>query len=62
MEVVEEIYGDGEVNRSVNIDIEDMCWDCKQRYGCPLIECLANGLVIPTVPDINVVECRNFYG
>lgn len=61
MEVKEEVFNNGEINRTVYLDKEDMCWDCKQQYGCPLIECLANGLVIPTVLNINVAECRNFY-
>lgn len=36
---------------------DDLCWTCKNQYGCPLIECLNRGLVIPT-EDIIVTECE----
>lgn len=45
--------------RSVVIDRNDICIYCEQQYGCPLIECLANGLVEAT-SDINVVDCAHY--
>lgn len=59
MDVVYEELDDEQINRSVMVSDKDMCWDCKNQYGCPLIECLANGLVEPT-NEILVVECHHF--
>lgn len=58
MEVILEDDGE-EVNRTVYIDKQDICVWCEQQYGCPLIECLANGLVEPT-DDIRVVDCAHY--
>lgn len=38
---------------------DDICWICENQYGCPLIECLNRGLVIPT-EDIQVRDCALF--
>ena len=59
MEVEIEELDDERINRSVMVSDNDMCWDCKNQYGCPLIECLANGLVVPT-DEILVLECHHF--
>lgn len=48
-----------EDNRTVLIDRDDICVYCEQQYGCPLIECLANGLVTATEP-IKVLDCAHF--
>ena len=48
-----------EVSRTVYLDKEDICMWCEQQYGCPLIECLANGLVEPA-SDIRVVDCAHY--
>lgn len=58
MEVLIEEYDDG-VNRTVYLDKQDICMWCEQQYGCPLIECLANGLVEAT-SDIKVVDCAHY--
>jgi hypothetical protein len=54
MECIEE-----EDTRTVYIDKEDICVWCEQQYGCPLIECLANGLVEASEP-IRVVDCAHY--
>lgn len=59
MEVEIEEYGDQTATRTVYITEDDKCSSCNARYGCPLIECLSNGLVIPTT-DIKVVDCEHF--
>lgn len=46
-------------NRSVYLNNDDICWNCKNRYGCPLVECLSNGLVEAT-SDILVKECAHY--
>ena len=46
--------------RSVVIDMDDKCMYCEQQYGCPLIECLANGLVEATSEGINVLDCAHY--
>ena len=58
MEVEIEEYGD-EVFRSVYLNPQDRCVSCEQQYGCPLIECLANGLVDAT-SGINVLDCAHY--
>ena len=45
--------------RSVILDKDDACIYCEQQYGCPLIECLANGLVTAT-SEIKVVDCAHY--
>lgn len=50
---------DKEDYRTVYIDGNDMCMYCEQQYGCPLIECLANGLVTAT-SGINVLDCTHY--
>lgn len=58
MEVL--LEGDEEdISRTVYLDKQDICVWCEQQYGCPLIECLANGLVEPT-SDIRVVDCVHY--
>ena len=44
---------------TVYIDKDDICVWCEQQYGCPLIECLANGLVTAEEP-IQVLDCRHY--
>ena len=39
------------------LDFDDLCWLCKNQYGCPLIECINLGLVVPT-GDIKVGKCE----
>ena len=46
--------------RSVVINRDDICIYCEQQYGCPLIECLANGLVEATSGGINVLDCAHY--
>lgn len=46
--------------RSVVLNREDICMYCEQQYGCPLIECLANGLVEATSGGINVRDCTHY--
>lgn len=55
MEVVE----DEEGYKTVYINKDDICVYCEQQYGCPLIECLSNGLVEAT-SDILVKECAHY--
>ena len=58
MEVV--IEGDDEdIYRTVYLDKDDICIYCEQQYGCPLIECLSNGLV-EAQDDIKVVDCAHY--
>lgn len=45
--------------RTVFLDADDICVYCEQQYGCPLIECLSNGLVTATEP-IKVLDCAHF--
>jgi len=45
--------------RTVYINKDDICMYCEQQYGCPLIECLANGLVEAKEP-IMVIDCRHY--
>lgn len=60
MEVmIEGLGGEDEIQRTVYLDKEDICVDCEQQYGCPLIECLANGLVVYTEP-IRVCDCAHY--
>ena len=55
-----EVEIDDDDNRTVYIDRGiDICVYCEQQYGCPLIECLGNGLVTATEP-INVLDCAHF--
>lgn len=55
-----ELYEDDDkVKRTVYIDNEDVCMYCEQQYGCPLIECLAEGLVEQSEP-IRVCDCRHY--
>lgn len=42
---------------TVYLDDDDICFDCTNRYGCPLIECLNLGLV-KAEEDITVKECE----
>lgn len=49
-----------DIERTVYLNQDDICIDCQQQYGCPLIECLANGLVEQTQP-IKVVDCRHYF-
>lgn len=58
MEVIVEEYKD-DINRTVYLDKDDICLWCEQQYGCPLIECLSNGLVIAEEP-IRVLECEHY--
>lgn len=44
---------------TVFIDKNDLCVWCENQYGCPLIECLNNGLVTATEP-IEVLDCAHF--
>lgn len=44
---------------TVFVNDDDICWCCKNQYGCPLIECINRGLVIPT-EDIMVKDCKLF--
>lgn len=53
-----ELEIDDEGNRTVWLNNYDSCIDCEQQYGCPLIECIANGLVEPTC-DIEVYDCAH---
>lgn len=46
--------------RMVYINNGDRCYSCEQQYGCPLIECLSNGLVEATSGGINVVDCAHY--
>jgi hypothetical protein len=46
--------------RSVVLDSDDICIYCEQQYGCPLIECLANGLVEATSSGIKVLDCAHY--
>lgn len=55
-----EVEIDNEEYRSVIINRDDICIYCEQQYGCPLIECLANGLVEATSGGINVLDCAHF--
>lgn len=45
--------------RTVYLNKDDICIYCEQQYGCPLIECLSNGLVEAT-SDIKVIDCAHF--
>lgn len=54
-----ELEIDEEGNRTVYLNNYDMCMYCEQQYGCPLIECIANGLVKPT-SDIEVYGCAHY--
>ena len=45
--------------RSVMLNETDRCVGCEQQYGCPLIECLANGLVEAT-SGIDVIDCAHY--
>lgn len=58
MEVIIEEDG-GEDFRTVYLDKDDICIYCEQQYGCPLIECLSNGLVEAT-SDIKVIDCAHY--
>lgn len=50
---------DNEGNRTVYINNNDICISCNNQYGCPLIECLSNGLVEQD-ERINVVDCQHY--
>jgi hypothetical protein len=50
---------DNEGNRTVYINSGDACIYCEQQYGCPLIECLSNGLVVQD-ERIDVIDCQHF--
>lgn len=55
-----EVELDEEENlRTVYVSKDDICVYCEQQYGCPLIECLGNGLVTATEP-IQVLDCAHF--
>lgn len=55
-----EVVIDEEENyRTVYINKDDVCVYCEQQYGCPLIECLSNGLVEAT-SDILVKDCAHY--
>ena len=56
MEVIRDIEDD---SRTVYLDKDDICVWCEEQYGCPLIECLSNGLVEAT-SDIKVKECAHY--
>lgn len=51
---------DDEEYKTVYIERDDICIYCEQQYGCPLIECLANGLVEATSGGINVLDCAHY--
>lgn len=55
-----ELEIDNEGNRTVYINKRDICVYCEQQYGCPLIECLANGLVDINCEAIDVVDCQHY--
>lgn len=46
--------------RSVVLNHDDECIWCEQQYGCPLIECLANGLVEATSGGLRVLDCTHY--
>lgn len=50
---------DGSVNRTVMLSSDDQCIWCEQQYGCPLIECLANGLVFAD-DEFNIIDCVHY--
>jgi len=54
-----EVELDNEDFKTVYIDKDDICIYCEQQYGCPLIECLSNGLV-ELVEPIRVTDCEHF--
>ena len=56
---MEVLHGIGEDDRTVFVDKGDICYYCENQYGCPLIECLNNGLVTATEP-IEVLDCAHF--
>jgi hypothetical protein len=55
-----EVEIDDEDYRTVYINKTDRCVYCEQQYGCPLIECLANGLVEATSGGINILDCAHY--
>lgn len=56
---MEVIHGVEDNDITVFVDTNDLCVYCEKRYGCPLIECLGNGLVTATEP-IEVLDCAHF--
>lgn len=46
-------------NPTTYIDSDDICIDCKNQYGCPLIECLNLNLVQAFEP-FTVKDCKLF--
>ena len=59
MECIVENDGQEEY-RTIYLDKDDICIWCEQQYGCPLIECLSNGLVNMADEDIKVSDCSHF--
>lgn len=56
---MEVLHGIDEDDITVFVDDGDLCAYCGKRFGCPLIECLGNGLVTATEP-IQVLDCAHF--
>ena len=59
MEVLIEDDGE-EITRTVYLNKDDICVWCEQQYGCPLIECLSNGLVESVEGGIRVSDCAHY--
>lgn len=51
---------------SVNVDSNDICYSCKNNYGCPLVSALESEMVVLRYESITIHECgfysKNSYG
>ena len=47
---------------NVELEEDDVCVDCKGRFGCPLIETLSQGIVefSEDVTSLHVEDCVRF--
>lgn len=45
----------------VELESDDQCIDCKNKYGCPLIEALASGVVKMDEEDsLHIEDCIHY--
>lgn len=45
----------------VELESDDQCIDCKNKYGCPLIEALASGVVkMDSEDSLHIEDCNHY--
>lgn len=49
------------IQYEVYLEEDDQCVDCKNKYGCPLIEALASGVVkMDSEDSLHIEDCIHY--